>query len=172
MEKINLSNLENEFTNEKLRPLKLIVIALNIGVLLFFMVAMILYFRNMKGASSSNLNTDFYNAMLLVLAVITFSTLYASKIVPDKLFGRGSTNLITAVNSYYIIKLAFIEGAVFLGLVIFLTGVLNSDVSANQAIWLTLIPMILFFFISYTNFPTRENVITMVKEKYHRMNIS
>lgn len=171
MQNLDFSNLQNEISNEKLKQLQIIVTALNIGVLLFFFVTMILYFQQMPETTPVKTYYELYNTLLAILAVFTFSMFYLSKTIPDKLFGKGSANIIAALNSYYIIKLALLEAAVFFGLVVFLLSIFDSVIYSYQIVWLSIIPLILFFIISYYNFPTIENVITLLKEK-HQMNIS
>jgi hypothetical protein len=160
---IDINNLRQELTDEKLKPLRTIVIGLNTGVILFFFVTLILYFKNMPGLIPEKQPAEIYNILLILLAVMTSVILYASKKIPPIIF-KKSTNIISAITSYYIIKLALLESVVFFGLVIFLFAIQNSVIYANNIIWLSIIPLFLFLFISLLNFPGTQNIIVTIKE--------
>jgi nucleoside permease NupC len=165
---LNLKEFNRQLTPEALRPIKIIVLALNIGALLIHFVGIIMYYNGME-TSDSGINDDYAKFLLLVEAVFVCGVYMTAKIIPDRMMQREeessdvkmstAQNIIGYYQTYMIIKLALLEGASLFGFVVFFTGITNNVIYGNPIYWLSIAPVMVLLVYSALNFPNAERAI-------------
>jgi hypothetical protein len=153
------SQIEQEITTENLKQIKIITIAMNIGIALFAIVCLVLY---LSGSEVTTDDTEFINILLGVLLLVSSSVYVLASIIPNKILKenlkRSGANLVGAFNSYQIIKLALFEAPALFGLVIIVLGITNGSIYKNSYIFAATAPMIAMFAVSIVTFPTELNI--------------
>lgn len=168
-------------SNEKLKPLKIITIALCMGVIFFFMVTMIVY-SSSYGSDSENGDVKVLEILLPVMAMISISMytvviflgdkilagiMKTNKLTSTEISNPDSKALITTITSFTIVRLAMFEGPAFFGIVILLMSSLWGVLNSNPVLWVGVVPMLIMLFYAAKIFPTNENVALLVQEKIY-----
>ena len=142
---MNISELETKITEEDIRPIKIVTIAMTVGVLLFVAVCLYMYFFNSPG-KEPDYDNALIDTMLIVLAVIFMSTTISSRIVAKSMlvnaknFDEKSADKRKYIGLYstqHIVKLAMVEGSALFGGVVFLLSVMNNQIYAANYNWLS-----------------------------------
>lgn len=168
---MNISELETKITEEDIRPIKIVTIAMTAGVLLFVAVSLYLYFSNNSG-KVPNYDNSLIDTMLIVLAAIFMSTTITSRIVAKSML-VGAKNFdeknadkrkyIGLYSSQHIVKLAMVEGSALFGGVVFLLSVMNNQIYAASYNWLSLLPALFLVIHNIYLMPTKEKVIEVLE---------
>jgi len=154
----------DEINSEDLKPLQIIIIALNMGVFLFMVVTFILYFQNI-GKISEPQGIDTLNILMIILFTFTIIDLFLSRIIPGRVFVKKDFDINISVRSYYIIRFAMMETAAFLSLVVFILSIMGGAIYHYPVYWLVLLPVLIFFYISFLIFPNHDRVKDLLREK-------
>lgn len=156
---MTINELELQLTEEDIRPMKIVTIALIVGAVLFAAVGFYLYLFKTTG-QDPNYDNSFIDKLLIVLIVVFTGTLVGSRIASKTALtrenGLGSekaqnntldkTELIGIFNTQHIIKLSMIEGSALLGGVVFLLSTLGNQIYATSYNWLSLFPIAFIIF--------------------------
>lgn len=170
---LNIGEFSRQIMPEWLRPIRIIFLALNGGVIFFNLICLVLYFNN-SGYSGEAENVDLVYLFLIVEAVFIAFLYLPFKIIPERMARRETAfdptippaqNVINLYISYMIIKVALLEGAALFGSVVFFTGVTNYTIYKEPITWLSIIPTFILIVYSIFNFPTVER-ITLFYDKY------
>jgi hypothetical protein len=168
---MNIAELETKITEEDIRPIKIVTIAMTAGVMLFVAVCLYLYFFNSSG-KAPNYDNGLIDTMLIVLAVIFMSTTVSSRIVAKSMlvntknFDEKSADKRKYIGLYstqHIVKLAMVEGGALFGGVVFLLSVLGNQIYAASYNWLSLLPALFLVIHNIYLMPTKEKVIEVLE---------
>ncbi|MBL1215485.1 MAG: hypothetical protein HND52_19115 [Ignavibacteriae bacterium] len=176
---LTTQKLQEEITNEDLRNLKIIISALNIGVLLFFAVCLFLYFSGDQQEIPKPVDIELIDTLLMLSLGLTVLMIIVSRVVPDQILRNNSkmlladrideysivNKLLGVATTHYIIKFAMLEGAALFGLVTLILSVLNNSIHYNSVYWLAILPMLVMNFIFILTFPSKERVIQLISDK-------
>ncbi len=169
------------FSAEKLKPLRIITIALCLGIVFFFIVVMVLY--SIKNENRSpELEPEMLNILLIILFITSFTVYSIVFLLGDKILSGiiknakisfaeivkpDSRSLLGIITSFTIVRLAMFEGSALFGLVILLLSVINNHLDSNPVYWLGSIPGLLMLFYAAIIFPTGERVAQLVQDKIY-----
>ncbi|QQS36711.1 MAG: hypothetical protein IPM56_01770 [Ignavibacteriales bacterium] len=169
------------FSSEKLKPLRIITLALCLGVLAFFVVIMILYYTQ-YGSGADNSSTEMLEILLMVVMVATVTLLAILFLAGDRIFAGmvkvrkftaadisnpESRSILSLITTFTIIRLAMFEGVSFFGLITLLLSVLGGVLDTKPVFWLSILPILFMFFYAFIIFPTSERVAQLVQDKIY-----
>ncbi len=177
--RLSPGELENKITNEKLRPVQIISIALATGVIIFFIICYVLYSMHMVNAQPGNISPKILNVLLYALIAICAGMYSAAFKLPDIIINKSvealknsnDTNetlvdkLLGLHRTYTIIRYAMLEGTALIGLVILIISITSGEIYVNSLYWLTALPALIFVSIIGLSFPTKEKVLTFINNK-------
>lgn len=168
-------------TDEKLRPLKIITIALCAGVILFFFVTFFFYYNSsVEDVQQSDVNIlDILFPVMIIITITMYTvvTLFGNQILKiilrnSNLSARDLVNseyssLLSVITSYTIVRLAMMESAAFFGLIVLMMSILSGVLAYYPVYWAGVIPMIIMLIYAARIFPSRENAALLVEEKIY-----
>ncbi len=153
------AEFSTQFPDEQLRTIQIICGALNLGLILFLGVIFTLSILQ-EPIADSGFN---YDIILIVTAIAVLGsilayplsvTLFNNKLRSSTSAESFQKNLMMA----YILRLAVLEGAAFVGLTALLLAVLDSSLFDHLFYWVNLLPLFVMILVTVTNFPTRDYI--------------
>ncbi|HYM19496.1 MAG TPA: hypothetical protein VEW28_00665 [Candidatus Kapabacteria bacterium] len=148
-------------TND-LRLMRIIIIALSIGVIIFTLIAL---FVNNSKTSFIGTPGDGLVPLRIAHVVVTAVVIILAKILPARILSGsvtprtslpGGTGFVARYRVALIVQFALLEGCVLFGLVVFMVGSEAGAVSADPSFYLHFLPLVLFLMAAKTQFPTEE----------------
>jgi hypothetical protein len=157
------NQIYQEITTEKLKLIKIITLALNLGILIFAIVCLVLYLTTEIRSD----DTAFLDILLGILFLFSSLAYGLASFIPNKVLKQNLNNenasLLSAFTTYQIIKLALYEAPAFFGLVIIVLGITNGAIYSNSYFFSAIAPMIAMFAVSIVTFPTEYSVRSFLK---------
>lgn len=175
----NFSDFKNSLTEKDLIPLKIIMGVLNGGVLVFFLIALFVFSDGHTNEIPDDMDFQMANILLVALAVITMSTFFLSKIIPEKVLNpeglvaknllnsakENKLKLIALLSNYYIVKMALMEAPALFGVVILFLTSMSGLIHHYSIVWLSILPLVMMLAYTVTNFPNKVKVIELLRLK-------
>lgn len=176
---LDVNILEESLTEKDLLPIKIIVGALNAGVVVFLLIALYIFSDVIPVDAPGDNDFQIANILMVVLALLSMTTFYISKIIPDKILdpdGLLAKNIsrsaktdkqkfIGLLTNYFIVKLALMEAPALFGLVIIILTSISGVIHHYSVLWLSIIPLIIMLAYSITNFPNMERVLELLRRR-------
>ncbi len=179
----SFDEFQKALTPKNVRVLQIIYGVLGIGVLFFVLLIFFLYatVRGEPNLEMIGYLTTISGLHLVLLAII----LPLSRYIPDR-FSRyaarawdtqsGNLKSLTPAEKYLLsfrtsrlFRLALLEGVAFFGLIICYLAVVNMILQAYPVYWLNLISTLIFEVYIIKDFPSREKLEQIFREKQYRM---
>ncbi len=178
--RLSPGELENQITNEKLRPIQIISIALATGVIIFFIICYVLYSLHTIDVKKGNISLETLNVLAYVLIAICAGIYSAAFKLPDiqtskslevlKNSSEEGTSLVDRLlglhRTYMILRYAMMEGTALIGLVVLIISITSGEIYFNSIYWLTAIPALIFVIVIAYSFPTKGKVMTFINNKF------
>lgn len=169
---ISPHRIDQEVTAENLKQIKIITLAMNLGIALFAIVCFILY----SGSSIRSEESGFLDILLGFLFLLSASVYSLASFLPNKILNqnlkRPDVDLLGAVTTYQIIKLALYEAPALFGLVIIVLGITSGAIFSNSYIFIALAPAIVMFAVSIFTFPTEYSVKSLLKSTLEELELT
>lgn len=169
---ITPSLIEKEITTESLKQIKIITIAMNLGIALFLIVCLVLYSTNDIRSDE----TEFIDILLGILFLFASSVYGLASFLPNKILKQNLSskdgNLLGAFTTYQIIKLAMYEAPALFGLVIIVLSITNGAIYSNSYIFMAIAPAIAMFAVSFFTFPTEYSVKSLLKATLEELKLT
>jgi hypothetical protein len=169
---INSNQIDKEITTENLKQIKIITIAMNLGIALFLIVCFVLY-------SSNNIRSDeteLIDILIGILFLLTSLVYGLASFLPNKILKQNlssnNANLLGAFTTYQIIKLALYEASALFGLVIIVLSITNGAIYSNSYIFIATAPAIAMFAVSIFTFPTEYSVKSLLKAALEELKLT
>lgn len=167
-------NVEQDLSADNLKQLQIICAALFMGVFIFLIIVVVLYYLKESPISiipeSKSTELLLYLCLLFSPVTILLSNFVAKnnlkQITGEQTKVSNVTDLIHALTSYYVIKFAMLEGGALFGGVVLILGITSGSIYMNEMIWLAIIPILVFFAIVVIEFPTKIKIIEIYKRLY------
>ena len=169
---VKQNRIDQEITAENLRQIKIITIAMNLGIALFAIVCLVLY-------STNNVMSDETGLLDILLGILFLlsSSLYGlASFLPNKILRENlkkqDAKLLGAFTTYQIIKLVLYEAPALFGLVIIVLGITNGAIYSNSHIFAAIVPAIAMFAFSIFTFPTEYSVKLLLKSALEELELT
>lgn len=169
---ISDNTIYNEITTEKLKPIKIITLALNLGIAIFAIVCLVLYLNTEIRSD----DTAFLDILLGIIFLFSSLAFGLASYIPNNILKQNLKNenasLLGAFTKYQIIKLALYEAPALFGLVIIVLAITNGAIFSNSYIFAAFAPMIAMFAFSIFTFPTEYRVRSFLKAILEELELS
>ncbi len=184
---INPIEFELALSPAKIRVMQIVQGAMTVGVGLFSLVVVVLFFTNNDERTStgdidvlSSVNTVF--SMTIYFGVNYIYKKQFAKASIEKSFSRAFTDrggkiiASTPAEKYFqviftatLIRLALMEGAAFFSLAICLIAVTKGVAQIHIVYILNAMPAAIFFLFSFLTFPTKESILNIFQQKIRQL---
>ena len=179
---ISRMHLEQALTAKQLRVIVIIRIAFILGILFYYIIALLLYSVFISDSFSKQdvllMNVlSIAHAIFMLITVTLAFYLSGLHLRPERLIEMSDIQTpeeaaIFAVGLYRkssIIIMAPIEGASFFGAVICLIGIQNGTIEYYPMYWLNAASAVLLILVGLMTFPTREKVLKILESSFRVM---
>jgi hypothetical protein len=172
---ISLSAFQQALTSPQLLQLRILHVALGMGVAFLSIVVFILF--NSIPATNLQPDLELLNILSLVNLFIVFSCVPLSKVlseIPFKMFAQRSNQpqtdnshteeaqtigqILSVIRTSHIIRLAVLEGVAFFGLVVCIIGATNGGLSLRSEYWLNGVPAIFYIIFVSLSIPSASRL--------------
>lgn len=180
--KLSFLDFQGALTKQNVLVVQIIYVALALGVILLASVVVVIYSLGLNMPEESNAEVIKILSLLhIILVVISyalsnylynshFSDNWFSKILEKNIQSQSKKNLaeryLAIIRSALITRLAILEGLALFGVTICLLAVLQGVVQEYPIYWLNLISSLVFVLFVRRNFPTREKIESIFREKF------
>ncbi|OHD65472.1 MAG: hypothetical protein A2176_13125 [Spirochaetes bacterium RBG_13_51_14] len=182
MKKVSISEIQNALNPEIVRSFQIIYIGIMAGATFFLCVILFMYLTGSPGEEISMHSLETVN-LLTLMHLISFA---AGMVVSKYLYNRSLSepavesaindmkadavsniagHYISIIRTAKIIRLALIEGPAFFGLVTCFLAVNNKIIYQYGYYWINIFSYIVFIYIVIKDFPTREKLLEIFKNK-------
>ncbi len=157
------------FQDSEIRTLKVICIALSVGVALFAVIAIFLASEEPSPGSARDSAMGMLRVIHLVvtLGAIVLQKILFERVMSGKIRPRGTVGPTSFSKTYLsasIMRLAIVEGAALFGLVIALIGSTGGQIAGDPTYYLHLIPAILLIMTARMTYPSARRVEELARQ--------
>jgi purine-cytosine permease-like protein len=186
---VTLEDFQKVLTPQSIKVLQVIYFALGTGVFIFAVIAIASYFvfqENYQATDPSLIRTLTFIHLLLLPIIF-----YLAKYLYDRLFQfnrfsqrpemnssdpenypvSSAENLLAIIRTSSIVRLALLEGLAMFGLTICFLGAIQGVLQQYPIYWLNMISTVIFEMIIFTEFPSRQKLETLFREKWSQQAI-
>lgn len=186
---ITLEEFQKALTPQNIKVLQVIFLALGLAVFIFVMLALIFYAVLPQNEEPTNVSP--IRVLTIVHLLLIPVIFYISKKLYDQLFQGNrfsqlpsdsaqlqqlsrltlSENLLAIIRTTSIIRLAMWEALALFGLTICFLGSLQGILQHHPLYWINLISAIVFEMMVFTEFPSRQKLELLFREKWPQQTI-
>ena len=176
---LSMKDCMEHLTNNKqqVQGIKILQLALPIGVLTFIGVVCGLYFLNLGNPPKVQEGSG---QMILILSLLhglvtLTNTILALAVFPKVMLSPEKcrqftkpAQLFEKFNATRILQLAMIEGAALFGVVICIIGVLGGNIYHQPLIWLNLASSMILFSFAFSTIPNEQSMRKFFEQTLHQ----
>lgn len=176
-------DLDRALSPRFLQPLQLIFFTVTSGVVIFIGVVVWLFATRSPSPEVTDANVGLIRLATLLVLVLTAASFPLARMIydgffkPDRLkqalerpaFGGPLGGVLGSLRSAEVARLAVLETVAFLGLVICIFGVMTGVLQRHPLYWVNLLPALFFLGFAAFNYPTRDRLEEVLKEKLARI---
>ncbi len=182
MKKVTITDIQLALTPGYIRVSQILFFSIILGASVFFLVIVFMY---MKGPGTLAANEDsleslnrlsMIHAALFAAALMLSGFLYRRLLSQDRielLMGRVkpdenanyACSYLAVIRTSAIIRVAILEAPVFFGLVTCFIAVTNRHIYQHPCYWVNALSYVIFIAILIKDFPTKEKMIELFKNK-------
>ena len=170
---------ENALTPRSLQVTRIIHLALMIGVWVYFLCVVVIYFlyQDLRADADAvhmiSMMTLIHLALLggaLVLGQLLFLRIFSPRGLPAA-FSEADTGTLAAqvVSRQHVaivVRLAAMEGAAFFGLAICTLGAVNGTLQTAPLYWVNMLSALVFLVFGVVTFPTKERLVGWFEKNF------
>ena len=186
---VTLEDFQKVLTPQSIRVLQVIFAALATGVFIFALIAISGFFIFQKDYQTPD--PSVIRILTIVHFIIFLVIFYISKYLYDHLFQSNrfsqlpevtsvnyqnlpmslAENLLAMIRSSSIVRMALLEVPAMFGLTICFMGSLQGVLQQYPVYWINMISAVVFEMIIYIEFPTRQKLEALFREKWPQQTI-
>ncbi len=182
METVSMADLKSKLSNQAVLVFQLITGSILFGATMFLGFIVFMYNTAAPSEAPGTETVEMMNLLSLIHGAVFVGGMIASRFLFDMMF--SSARIESAVNGWklarlsaaaekylavmrsaVIIKMALLEMPAFFGLVVCFIGVTNGVLKVESIYWANLISYAALVFLLLKNFPTKERLIELFKNK-------
>lgn len=170
-----IDEFEKLLTDDTLRSMSIIQAALGSGVVLFMFIVIAMYFSMESSQAGDPQLIWILTLVHFILAanmIFLSSWMYKRRLTAGAIAKSSPTGTIDAAScldalrNAIIIRLAFLEGAAFYGLVVCIVAVMNGVMQENPIYWINLASAFVMLLHVVWLFPSRDRLIEFYKNDF------
>lgn len=170
---LNIQELIRQLTPGDLKTIRIIFIAMNMGILMCNLICLIILLPKL-GGSGASADENIVQMLFFIEIFFVIASILAAKFAPPVIVKKQdivfdpktpALNILSVYQSFMITRLAFLEAGALFGFVVLFTSISTEAIFSNAIYWLSAIPTLIMFGYSIMNFPTAEKTV-LFYEKY------
>lgn len=182
MEKLSMADLKNKLSDQAVLVFQLITGSILFGATLFLGFIIFMYQTASPAGAPGPEEVEMMTLLSIIHGAVFIGGLLASRFIFDRLFSmarmesamddwrlaRYSTaaeKYLAVMRSAMIVRMALLEAPAFFGLVICFMGATNGVLMAESVYWANLVSYAALVFLLLKEFPTRDRLLELFRQK-------